>query len=293
MKIPRVASIFLIRVLCIGLYAGSALAADTHPDNLRVTYIGNAGYLLESGGRKVLIDGLVADYHSQYVELSAATQHQLESAQSPFDEVDLVLATHFHHDHFGPQSVGRYLMSNQKAQFVSTPQAQGLLRSEFFGYDRLGSRLHAVYPEEGTTRSLAKLGVKALNLHHGRYRKPLVENLGFVMQMGDWNILHVGDTEITPAEFKSYAGSLGRIDVAMITTWFLEDNGWESVEQWKSVIEAAVNPRHIILIHLPPRWRTASSQISRRRWIADIQREYPETVVFGEALEARVFSSIN
>ena len=283
--------IHLLTLLLVGDLAAQAGTPKSDPGDLRVTYVGNAGYLLESGGRKLLIDGLVADYHSQYVELSSPVQEQLESAQSPFDEVDLVLATHYHHDHFGPQSVGRYLLSNQKAQFVSTPQAQELLQSDFSGYDRLGSRLHAVYPEEGTTRSLAKLGVRALNLHHGRYRRPLVENLGLIMSLGGWNILHVGDTEITPAEFRSYAGSLGRIDVALLTTWFLQGKGWESVEQWRAVIEKAVDPRHIILIHLPPAWTTASSHASLRNWVEEIRSVYPDVIAFDQALQTRTLTS--
>jgi L-ascorbate metabolism protein UlaG (beta-lactamase superfamily) len=149
-------------------------------------------------------------------------------------------------------------------------------------------------PKEGSTQVQTTLGLDVLNLHHGRDRSgryPPVENLGFIIQLGGWRILHVGDTEITSDEFEAYAQSLGRIDVAMIPTWFLMGKSWESVEQWRSVVEAAVSPRYIILIHLAPNWKTASAQASRRNWVEEIQKNYPEAMAYSEPLESKVIAA--
>jgi len=120
MKISGKIILSTLYLLVFSLFFGYAALPEPPAADLRITYVGNAGYLLEADGRKILIDALLGSYQSQYVQLPREIQIRLENAESPFDNVDLVLATHYHHDHFGARSVGRYLLSELKAQFVST-----------------------------------------------------------------------------------------------------------------------------------------------------------------------------
>ncbi|MDH3458268.1 MAG: hypothetical protein OER90_15610, partial [Gemmatimonadota bacterium] len=56
-----------------------------------VTYLGNAGVFISYAGHGVLIDALVRRGIPPYVTAPADVREKLERAESPFDDVDLVL----------------------------------------------------------------------------------------------------------------------------------------------------------------------------------------------------------
>lgn len=250
--------------------APSAPARGEQAKPLRLTYISNEGFLLEAGGRKVLVDALV-DSNPQYIALSNEVRSQLESAAAPFDNVDLILATHYHGDHFEPQAVGRHLLANPRAVFVSTRQAVEKLRKEFTEFSKIEGRVHAAAPEEGQRQKFPKLGLEVLNLHHGRNRRPLVENHGFVFDVGGWKILHVGDTEARKHEFAANSLNEDGIDVALLPGWIVFDRTWEGV------ISEAIQPGRVAVMHLSPNWQAKD--------FAAAAGQAPEALFFRQSME--------
>ncbi len=253
---------------------------------LEVTYIGNEGFLLAAGGRKVLIDALTAGDLPDYVLLPPDLRARLEGAEPPFDGVELVLATHFHADHFGPRAVARYLAANPRAVFVSTPQAVARLRGTLGASQDLMGRVRAVLPEEGGRLAIPELGVTALHLHHGRDRDPPVQNLGFLIEMGGLRVLHVGDTEATPAEFAPHGLVREGIDLGLIPSWILLRS------PWKGAVEEAIRPRRLVAMHLPPAWSDRVSAWGRRFFrdeVAQLRKAYPQAVIFEQPMETRRF----
>ena len=161
------------------------LLAPAQVGDLSVTYLGNEAFLLESGGRKVLVDALLSqDSHKAFVDMSFETAGALRRAEPPYDDVDLVLTTHVHADHFDPLETGLHLTANPKAVFVSTEQVVSKLKKSFNGFDGIADRVRAVSPEEGTVVVLEDLGLAVLNLHHGRERQPVIENNGYPDRAG-------------------------------------------------------------------------------------------------------------
>ncbi len=207
---------------------------------VEVTYIANEGFLLASGESKVLVDALLDEGLRGYARPTEPTRIALEAAQPPFDGVDLVLATHFHGDHFGPRAVSRHLAANPSALLVSTPQAIARLTPELSGRSR------AVHPAEGEVERLTVGDVRltVLNLHHGRDRDPPVQNLGFLIEMGGVMLLHVGDTEVGVEDVRAYRQELERVDLGLIPTWFLAYEGWSRVTR------EIFRPREIVMMHL-------------------------------------------
>ena len=91
------------------------IASSTY-DGVRVTHVFNTGYLITVGDKRILIDAL-------YLGHPEGILKPVVYAQPPFDGVDLILATHEHHDHFSPELVGRYMKENPQTLFVSTGSA--------------------------------------------------------------------------------------------------------------------------------------------------------------------------
>ena len=215
-----------------------------------LTYVSNAGFLLESDGLKILIDALPGSYDSDYIQLSSEKRAVLENAEAPFDGVNVVLATHFHHDHFGPESVLRYLRANPAASFVGTEQTVDQILSLPEGSTDIAARLHTASPPVGGTVAVSDHGspglrITAMDMHHGLDRDPPVENNAYLIDMGDWCVLHVGDTEITPQELDRFNLN-DEIDLALVPPWFLMGPGWESVEEWRATLERSIRPRYVV-----------------------------------------------
>jgi L-ascorbate metabolism protein UlaG (beta-lactamase superfamily) len=258
------------------------LPADS---TLRVTYVGNEGFLIELGDKKVLIDALYRTGVSGYVVHSPAVRSKLEGARPPFDNVDLVLASHHHADHFHPASVGMHLVKNKSSVFLSTKQSVEQMESDFRGYRTLAARIQGVFPEEGASTDVERNGitVRALNLHHGRGRP--IQNLGFLVQANGYSILHVGDTEVTPDAFKAYGLDSARVDVFFLPYWFLAyDN--------HSDVVSSVAADVLVPMHIPPPDDPRGYLGDLGGFDAAVERiieRHPNAMIFTTPMEAKTF----
>ncbi len=250
-----------------------------------VTHIANEGFLLEGGGKKVLIDAFF-DGIQGYPVASRSLKQRMQSASAPFDGVDLVLATHYHDDHFSPGPVLRFLKANPKAAFLSTPQAVTRLRLD--GKADPSPRVEAVYPPEGRIESRTINGVRVdvLNLHHGRGRRPLVENLGFVVYLGGRRVLHIGDSEAGTPDWAPLEMHKRPVDLALLPGWYLAE------PRWVEVVREQIRPVHIGAMHLAVKDAPAGYFGRQGSWenrVAVMRRNFPAVEVFAQALQRRTY----
>lgn len=214
---------------------------------VEVTYLANEGFLLAAGESRVLIDALFTDGLGGYQVLPEEKLRRVEEGGDGFSGVDLVLATHYHADHFDPDSVSRHLKRNPGARFISTVQAVEKLREVLgSGFAAVAARVTALSPREGEreTMSYAGIRVTALHLHHGLNRQPLVEHVGFLIELGGLKLLHLGDTEVSRDELGVYALGEEGIDVAFVPYWRLLAGPGDLEE---------IHPRYVVAMHVPHR----------------------------------------
>lgn len=266
--------------------AQSPAAPEVSATELRVTFVGNAGFLIECGGKKILIDALYRAGVPGYDILSSELQNRIETAQAPFDGVDLVLATHVHNDHFEPIAVGRYLVSNPLASFVTTSQTVQRLQDEFRGFSAVSSRVRGIYPPEGDKIEVPVEGLKltVMTLHHGR-NIPF-QNLGFLVEVDGVKILHLGDTQASHAEIGRYSLPAEKIDVAFVPFWFLLDAAG------LRMVREAIAPKTVIPMHIPVA-RAPSVLFGNgvdRASTLQVLKTIPDIIVFEKPLEERVIS---
>jgi L-ascorbate metabolism protein UlaG (beta-lactamase superfamily) len=273
--------------LLIALSLGFSTPTPGHApaDSVSITYVGNEGFLIEAGGGKVLIDALYRSGVSGYVVHPPDVRKKLERALPPFDAVDLVLATHYHADHFDPEAVGIHLLSNREALFVSTLQAAGQMEG-YKGYRNIQARVLGALLEEGESETVEHNGitVRLLNLHHGRDRP--VENLAFIVEMGGRTFLHVGDTEVSPDELAAYDWSKETIDFFFVPYWFLldEPSGDDIVA---TVAAATVVPMHIPPPDDPRGYLQGSGGFDGT--ISRIATNYPAAAIFRDVMTTMTF----
>jgi L-ascorbate metabolism protein UlaG (beta-lactamase superfamily) len=71
-------------------------------DSISLTYIANCGFLVEMDNQKIIIDGLFKLGRNRYPVPDTSTQKRLVSNQYPFNNINLILISHTHEDHFDP-----------------------------------------------------------------------------------------------------------------------------------------------------------------------------------------------
>jgi L-ascorbate metabolism protein UlaG (beta-lactamase superfamily) len=212
---------------------------------LNLTYVGCEGVLIRSAAGSVLIDGL-------YGEEAAApfgvpderTLERLRDAKSPFQHVDVLLATHFHPDHFDASAVARHLRGNPNAHFMSTPQATVQVVEATHGM--FAHRVHSVSPNDGETvaRDIGSIRVEAFGLSHGKVHYADVQHLGFVVKLGARTVIHLGDGIIDEKSLRT-AGVLDRvIDVGVLPFWFL------TYPFGRRLVSNGFRPRAIFAVHV-------------------------------------------
>lgn len=259
-------------------------STDARPP-VDITYISNSGFLVECDGKSFLIDALYRWGATGYGVASYETRERMEKAEPPFDKVDLVLASHFHADHFDAVAVGTHLLHNPEAKFIGAPQCEAKFKEEFDRYDSIKDRLIIGIPAVGERIEVEHKGIRVeiLNLHHGRTRP--VENLGFLIHMGDRTFLDIGDTEADASEFKMNGLDQREVDFAFVPYWYL------AYARRKAAVKEGISAQHIIPTHIPPKdlkpsfmdelggWRFATDQI-KREWSA---------IIFADELEKMRF----
>jgi L-ascorbate metabolism protein UlaG (beta-lactamase superfamily) len=255
---------------------------------LRVRYLANEGFLVEGDGKRVLIDALFGQGIDGYPVVPSELRRELEGGTGEWGGVDAALATHHHGDHFDPASVTRFLEANPSAAFVSTPQAVERLRSAAGQEADWLDRVRATLPPEGTTERLeiGDIEIEVLNLHHGR-RTPPVENIGYVVTLGDRSFLHFGDTEAKMESFEPYLDVLRDADLALLPFWFL-------ASEWRAeMVRDLIQPRWIVAAHMP----TPDADAGHfGRWggyqnlVAVMHRAFPEAHFPSTAAESFAFA---
>ncbi len=248
---------------------------STNPTGLEITYIANEGVLISSGDKQVLIDGLHREYERGYAFLPPAQREKIETAKVPFDQIDLILVSHMHLDHFHAESVGLHLQHNPNARLVSSQQVVGAVEKHFIGFEAIKSRVTAVTPAMKENMSVAGVDFEILRLSHGTGRHAQIQNLGHVIRLGGKKLLHVGDADTAIENFDKFNLDEEGIDIAFIPIWFL------LYPQGQTIVREHIKPKQIIAVHISPSEGASAS--------GQIQQGFPGAIAFTTLLEKRQF----
>ena len=254
----------LVHILLSALVVGSAACArqsDKQP--LKVTYVGNEGFLIECGGRKILIDALFGGWDADWCQVPPDSVVELMKAASPpFDNVDLIAVTHAHVDHFDAEIVAAHMKNNPRGILVCSEQTRQKLDSAGYGAD-IGDRIRVVPAsgDSGLAMQIAGIGLTVFPTPHGAYwetdektgervnRHRNVQHLEFVFSIGGRIIYHSGDSSFNDFE-RYHSSGLDRfqIDLAFLQWWC----AWNAGGVQQKVVREVIRPDRIIVMHLPP-----------------------------------------
>ncbi len=273
LKTRRIASLNLCLVFALGL---TVLCAPAEKPPLAVTYLANEGFLIAAGETKIIVDGLYREGVEGYQKIPPNWREKIETAQPPFDGVDLLLVSHFHADHFDSHAVGRHLLNNRDATLVSSAQVVTRLEMEFDEFRAVEDRVHPVLPMGGPVRKeISGIEVEIWRVTHGDGRFSSIENLGYLVTLGGKKILHIGDSVAEEADLKRFGWAEQGIDIALLPYWYLVD------EQWKPHVKPLIGADVLIPMHIP---------LAEREPIAEqIRAAFPNAFLFTRPMETKEF----
>ena len=254
---------------------------------LEVTSLANAGYLVAHEGRAVLCDALFdinvdpAAPPRLHDHLDPERQAIVEAALPPFDEVDLVLVTHAHDDHFTPDAVVRFLESNRRATLVCPGGVAERVKRAHADPAALEGRIHPLDPERGTSQEARWEGIAVLALglpHAGRSDGGAGHN-GYLVEIGPHRFLHLGDAGSARDGFTPFDSLLaGDIDVVFAPYWFVTEPGGPGL------LRERIRPRHVVVTHAN---RGNRAEIAER--LAELPDGPLEFTLFEKTMERQYF----
>ena len=274
-----------LTLLCAGALAQdnksanstAGAAAKTQQPALDLTYVANEGFLIQADGKKVLVDALFDDGFGTYLAPSRELLTQMNSGSGPFADVDLLLVTHTHGDHFSPKLVVESLRNHARCRLVAHSQTVDLLRKEEV-FAQIERQIHQVKLDPGAYEhaSLNGIAFDALCLKHmaDDSEKEQMRNLAFIFELGGVRFLHMGDSLIIQSEtyLKNYPFEQSHVDLLFL-------NQYDRTHTTQKFIAEKIKPSRIVAMHLPPAEFEEESKNTRAA--------YPHAIVFKQSMERR------
>jgi len=244
-------------------------------NEVKVTYVGNAGFLIEIDDTKILIDALFKGFAVDYI-LPEEIQEKLTAAQAPFDDVDLVLVTHAHGDHIDPAMVTEHMKSNPRAIFASTKQLVDHMK------DSTGRSI-GFNPSKDSSdkKEINGISIEAFLLPHGPDSR--IINNGFLVSVNGITFFHTGDVDFdqfTFEEFRSLQLQERNIDLSFIQHFYLTS---DSIS--KQFVAKGIGGRFIVPIHYHFTTPAFDSTI--------VRQNYQKAIIFKEELQTWIMPQRN
>lgn len=259
-------------LLSLPIFAGNAVSQTDH--KLAVTYIANDGFLLSSGGKKVLIDALFDTSFGEYEVPAPQLVKDMTNQAPPFDKVDLFLVTHSHGDHFYAPYVIEFMKHHPETEFAGPKKACELLREGV----QPTRRLHEINLEIGgsAAMTLREIPLKIFRTRHaGDPEGTREENLAYLVDQGGVRWLHTGDGSIdfNQALFQGFGLDKERIDVVF-------QSYFDASETTRRFVQETVKPGYVVAMHIPPKDFAAEA--------AKFLGAYPNGIALEKPMESKV-----
>jgi L-ascorbate metabolism protein UlaG (beta-lactamase superfamily) len=218
-------------------------------DWLKVTLIANAGILVEAGGVTVLVDGIHNEGGHPFSKVSPEDIQLMCKGTDIFANLDYLLFTHEHPDHFTPQIVQQYIQCRPVKGFFlpgehnGSPELKLLLeelRKRAIPHWSLGLRpaeTQQVVLDDG-------LIVTVIGTRHMGPQYQAVRNDCFLLTLAGRNLLFTGDADPVPDYFAK-AMEETAVDVVFVNPLFFNN------AKGQEIINELFRPSDVVIYHLP------------------------------------------
>ena len=158
---------------------------------MKITWLGQAGLLFETGGVNIMIDPYLSD---SVAKIQPKNKRRVPVDESLFEiKPDIIILTHDHLDHTDPETLAHYLKADSGVLVLASPNAWKTVREEFPDTDN-----NFVMFSRGTEWTHGKLLFRAVYAKHSDF-----EAIGVVIYAEGKTYYVTGDTLYNDKVFAS------------------------------------------------------------------------------------------
>ncbi|WP_193708305.1 MBL fold metallo-hydrolase [Alkalibaculum sporogenes] len=243
---------------------------------MKIYYIANTGFLLEHNDKKVLIDAIHTKQVDPYHSVDPDTINKIIAGAPPFNDLDLLLFTHYHWDHFDGETSLEVLINQPKLKLFSSKQTVQYLKTLSNYNTSLDNQI-----EYGDVdiKDIKEFNVNGINfsvasmIHDGAKFSNVV-NFSYIVKMDGITVFHCGDAKPDQSNYESFSLYKQNISIALL------DFPYVSLIPGRKVINTFITPQKILLMHLPNEKKDIYNWISTTNKIIDrYGHELPEIIL--------------
>lgn len=250
-------------LLCSGLMFTLSPALAHDPATGRATAILNEGVIVEQGDVKLLFDPIYDSGFETFPDMGPDLKAAVINGMPPYDDVDAVLVSHFHEDHFSVSGVLELLRVQPDVKLFAPLQAVTAMREHDGWSENLSQRVTAIALENGAEPArftFDETHVEAVRTPHIGWPNDhaTVENITYRAALPKGvRVMHMGDADKAPTNFEPHKEffSLQRTHMGFVPFWFFAD------DEGRALLGDVLNIEHAVGIHVPidpPDFLTAS-----------------------------------
>lgn len=235
-----------------------------------ITYVSNAGVLIQLKDKKILIDGLCHSRQPLYKDPPAEIAEKIKRGIPPFDNLDLMLITHQHPDHFDPISIHEFRKWNPNTTILSTHKVISIIKAYASESEPSNKKVKnsehnlvefntELHHDERLT--LKGIDIRIFSMLHSGKDFNNIHNFAYLIDNG-LKILHVGDASPVSENFSKLNLKEEKLD------WLIAPFPFISLPSARIVIKEYINPQKIAIVHLP------SEERDRFGWIKATHKSF-------------------
>jgi len=208
--------------------------------------IANAGVLLEFRGKRYLVDGIHTNHDLEFDGVPETLLERMLSGGGELADLDYLLFTHDHPDHFSPAMTQTYLQNNL-VQGIVLPSSGSRKLEKLRQYtEDAGIRCISPVLRDGQSETFqlgdARLTISGMRHMGAQFQD--VQSCTLLLDFGGRTLLFTGDSDYNAGCFAQALGGTG-IDVLFVNPLFYLST------QGRGIIDSQLRPAHVVVYHLP------------------------------------------
>jgi len=218
-------------------------------DFIDITLVANAGVLVEHAGRGLLVDGIHHEEGHPFSKVPESDLERMRDRSAPFANLEYLLFSHEHPDHFTPGRVQELVQSGRtKGLFLPDEPAGTPALSRLLDQLRRQGVAHRRFSlEPGRSRHFTlgyDLMVTAIGTRHMGPQYQDVRNHCYLLSLGGLRVLFTADGDHVAEYYESALRGVSLDAVFVNPIFFHHPDG-------QAIIDDIFKPRHVIIYHLP------------------------------------------
>ena len=207
--------------------------------------LGNESVALEANGRTVLFDALQTVGSPANGDLPKSVYEKMLRRKKPFVQVPLALVSHPHPDHHHPEVASEFLAAHPECTMAATSE---VLSSVAFASNQAArGQILEIHPRRGQSVRIDHEGIEVtvFELPHLSFELYQVRVVAHLVRHGGLNVLHVGDSDLTPELLADLRLAERDIDVALLPYWVFTHPAA------RSIIDKYIGAKRLVVMRLP------------------------------------------